>query len=49
MTADLLEKINFFREKLHNVIFSESLDSELVLRFSEELDQLIVEYIKTKH
>jgi len=49
MESDVNLKIDFFRDKLHELICSEKLDSQTVIRLSQELDKLIVEYTKIKH
>ena len=46
MTSELSEKIDLCRDNLHQLICSENLESESVLIFSQELDKLILEYIK---
>lgn len=46
MVCELNDKIHFYRENLYELISSENLDSELVLKLSQELDKLILEYIK---
>ncbi len=48
MLSELSEKIDLCRDNLHRLICSENLESELVLIFSQELDQLILEYTKKR-
>ncbi len=39
-------KINKIREKLHNEIGTAKLDKKDIIKISEELDELIIEYYK---